>query len=152
RFANEGTRMIQSLVWKEYREQRAIWMAMAVVNGIGLVVLPRMLMPESDAGLGRTADIVHLGAALFTWIYGLVCGSMLLANETETGMMVFLDILPVGRLQLWLSKVLAGSILLLGQVAVLTGFLIGLGHGQSTEQILGTVLAMLFFGFFGISW
>src|SRR6185437_6357073 len=120
--------MIQALLWKEYREHRAIWLTLTVGGGTCLFGLARLM--ESDSLMtyhdGVREPLQGL-AVLLTWTYGLVCGSILLAGEREEGTMTFLDMLPMRRLQLWLLKCLIGVVLFLGQVAVLTGFLIGLG-------------------------
>ena len=66
--------------------------------------------------------------------------------------MTFLDMLPARRIELWLVKCLFGLLLLLGQVAVLTGCVVGLGITETIGQLLGTLLAMLVFGLFAMSW
>jgi hypothetical protein len=144
--------MIRALLWKEYREHRSIWLALAFVSGGGLYGLSRLMVPVWGLSYTGARDSLQSVAVLFAWTYGLVCGAMLLANENEAGTMTFLDILPVRRLELWLVKCLFGVLLLLAQIAVLTGFIVGLGIVEAIDQFLITLLAMLFFGMFSLSW
>ncbi|HMC65855.1 MAG TPA: hypothetical protein VKI65_13030 [Gemmataceae bacterium] len=135
--------MIRALVWKEYREHRAIWLAIAAIAiclGYGLA-----------AGYGLTAPIISDGSGsrdlppdptwLETWtafplivsglmlatVYGLVCGAMMLAGEREANTQAFLDILTARRAGLWFGKLLIGLALtclqglLLGAVAFSLG-------------------------------
>ncbi len=144
--------MIGALVWKEYREHRAIWLSLAIVSGAALFGLTRLMAPEGISNGTGTRESLQAVAALLAWTYGLVCGSMLLANEHEAGTMTFLDMLPVRRLQLWLVKGAIGAILFLGQVAVLTGFVMWLDLTENGRQMAWTVATMLFFGLFGMAW
>lgn len=144
--------MIRTLVWKEYREHRAIWLTLAVVGGAGLFGLSQLMAPEGFLGSSGARESLQTVAVLFAWTYGLVCGAMLLANEQEAGTMTFLDILPARRLQLWLVKCSFGLLLLLAQVAVLTAFVVGLGIVVTTGQLLATLVAMLVFGLMALSW
>lgn len=144
--------MIRVLLWKEYREHRAIWLTLAFVSGAGLYGLSRLMGPLWGLSYSGARESLQSVAVLFAWTYGLVCGAMLLANENEAGTMTFLDILPVRRIELWLVKCLFGVFLLVAQVAVLTGFVVGLGIAETTGQLLFTLLAMLFFGLFSLSW
>ena len=45
---------------------------------------------------------------LSAWGYGLVCGSLLLAGETEGETQSFLDSLPLTRRRLWRVKAVIG--------------------------------------------
>jgi len=144
--------MWNALMWKEYREHRAIWLTMSLVGGAGLYGLSRLLGPTWGLGYNSSHESLQSVAVLFAWAYGLICGAMLLANEQESGTMTFLDMLPVRRLELWLVKCLFGLLLLVAQVAVLIGFVVGLGITTTTGQLLATLLAMLVFGAFAMSW
>lgn len=144
--------MIRSLIWKEYREQRAIWLTLAVVGGGGLYGLSRLMAPEGFLSDNGSRESLQTVAVLFAWTYGLVCGAMLLANEHESGTIVFLDMLPARRLQLWLVKFSFGLFLLLSQVAVLGGFVIVLGITDTSAQLQATLLGMLVSGLIALSW
>ena len=153
--------MMRTMLWKEYREHRIIWLTMLVVNCGVLIGLSNM-----DNVLGwrpSESKLLMLGpaAALLVWAYGMICGAMLLAGEREEGTLNFLDTLPLSRLRLWLVKGQLGLILLGGQTVVLCGCLAAL---RSTEQptLLGGVnvsqplwpfvLGMLLLGMVGLAY
>jgi hypothetical protein len=144
--------MMRAMVWKEYREHRAIWLALALVGGAGLFGLSRLMAPGGVFATHEAAESLQVVAILLAWTYGLVCGSMLLANERECATLSFLDMLPVRRLELWLAKGLIGLVLFLAQVAVLLAFVLGLGITETVGQTVLTLLSMLFFGLLGMSW
>lgn len=144
--------MIRALMWKEYREHRAIWVTLALGGSAGLYGLSQLLGPVWGLSYHSARESLQSLAVLLAWTYGLICGAMLLANEAETGTLTFLDMLPVRRLEVWLVKALFGLLLLLAQVAVLIGFVIGLGITETVPQLLGTLLAMLAVGLFAMSW
>ena len=144
--------MIRAMVWKEYREHRAIWLALAIVGGAGLFGLSQLMAPNGALATHGAAESLQAVATLLAWTYGLVCGSMLLANERECATLDFLDMLPARRLELWLVKILIGLVLFLAQVVVLTAFVFALGITETPAQSVLTVLAMLFFGLLGMAW
>jgi hypothetical protein len=144
--------MMWAMVWKEYREHRAIWLALALVGGAGLFGLSRLMAPDGALAMHEAGESLQAVAILLAWTYGLVCGSMLLANERECATLTFLDMLPVRRRELWLVKALIGLVLFLAQVAVLLAFVLGLGITDTIGKTLLTLLSMLFFGLFGMSW
>jgi hypothetical protein len=144
--------MIRALMWKEYREHRAIWLTLAAVGGAGLFGLGQLMAPDGFFSHGAARESLQSVAALFAWTYGLVCGAMLLANEHESGTLTFLDMLPARRLELWLVKCSIGLLLLVMQVAVLACVVVGLGITETMEQFLPTLLAMLLLGLLALSW
>jgi len=145
--------MMQAILWKEYREQRSVWVTLAVFGGAGLYGLARLL--ESDSLMayhdGLRAPLAGT-AVLLAWTYGLVCGAILLAGEREGATLTFLDMLPVRRFQLWLGKCASGLVLFLAQVAVLTGVLIGLDAGEDAWHTAMVVLWMVLAGLVAMSW
>jgi hypothetical protein len=145
--------MIQAMLWKEYREQRAVWLTLAVVSGAGLFGLMRLMAPDGVLGIhSGVRESLEAVAVLLAWTYGMVCGSILLAGEREGATLTFLDVLPIHRLQLWLIKWMIGLGLLFGQVAVLVGVVIGLGITETAWQTVSVALLMLFFGMLGMAW
>jgi hypothetical protein len=144
--------MIRALMWKEYREHRAIWLTLAVVGSAGLFGLSQLMAPDGLLGSSGARESLQSVAVMFAWTYGLVCGAMLLAGEQEAGTMTFLDILPVRRRELWLVKSFFGLVLLVTQVAVLAGVVIGLGLVETPAEILLMLSAMLLFGLLALSW
>jgi hypothetical protein len=144
--------MIRVLLWKEYREHRAIWLSLALVGGVGLFALSHLIPSFWGLSYEGTRDSLRSVAVLFAWTYGLVCGSMLLANEAETGALAFLDQLPLRRWQLWWIKCLFGLILLALQLAVLMGVVLGLDIADTPRQLAATLGGMIAFGLFAFSW
>ncbi|HEY7156480.1 MAG TPA: hypothetical protein VH575_21110 [Gemmataceae bacterium] len=144
--------MIQAMIWKEYREHRVVWLALAIVGAAGLFGLSKLMAPESITAGSGAQEMLQAVAAILAWAYGLVCGAILLAGEREMATLTFLDLMPVRRLQLWLVKCLFGLVLFLAQVAVLGVVVVGLGIAQTVLQMAGTVLAMLLVGLFGMVW
>jgi ABC-type transport system involved in multi-copper enzyme maturation permease subunit len=120
--------VIVSLFWKEYREHRSVWIAMALLAVISLAVAAEALLPQGIKGASEdnVASLVG-GALILTAMYGLVCGAMMLAGERESRGMGFLEALPLSRAELWWSKCLFGLIfvLLYSAVVIATGVAVG---------------------------
>jgi hypothetical protein len=135
------------LIWKEVREQRAAWLTLVLTAAGVEAVLGRLVSDYYRAEL-------LIGALwVVAWAYGLVCGSMLLAGETEEGTQPFLDAQAVTRRRLWLVKVSAGLLLLAAQMATLVGigYLSPGGAFLAQRAALG-LLGLLFFGVVGYAW
>jgi hypothetical protein len=125
--------VIASLVWKEYREHRSIWIAMAVVTVASLVIATEWQLPQGWKQ-GEQDSVASIVAAAFilSGMYGLVCGAMMFAGERESRGMPFLDTLPLGRGELWWAKLFIGAVfvLLFSAVVIATGAALGLvGRG-----------------------
>jgi hypothetical protein len=131
--------MTAAVLWKEYRQQRAVWVAIAML-AILLVVILAVTM-----GKGTGWQVFHdrdIRAALNTVVvtlaiaYGLVSGALLLAGENDDGTLVFLDCLTGWRGVLWTRKCLAGAFFTLSQSLVLAILAIGLGFGSWHSAII----------------
>ena len=111
--------MISRLAWKEYREGRSIWLALALLGAGSIFVLPVFLdfLGQTDPRQQRGGVIIALVVLSVT--YGLVAGSMLLAGEREGQTLTFLDVLSASRRRLWHGKLLVGIVLALTQGLVL---------------------------------
>jgi ABC-type transport system involved in multi-copper enzyme maturation permease subunit len=129
--------MIITLMWKEYREQRSVWLALPAFTALMVVAVwwlleqsgPMRSMPSRrDALMGLA---VVLGAT-----YGLVSGAMLLANERESGTLVFLDALTGRRAPLWWSKLLAGVVLTLAHSLLLVAAVVLFMGGELDDPLL----------------
>ena len=143
--------MIAALVWKEYREQRVAWAALAAVGALAVFVLP-LIDSAENLDHGREA-VAALAVTVLAWAYGLICGAMLLAGERETGTLPFLDGLPGLRGQLWRGKCLAGVLLVVAQVAVLMGLAAAAGvFAASWPTAAGLFLAMPGAALVGLGW
>jgi ABC-type transport system involved in multi-copper enzyme maturation permease subunit len=120
--------VILSLFWKEYREHRSVWVAMALLAVVSLVVANSALLPQGLKGAAEdnVASVVG-GALILTAMYGLVCGAMMFAGERESRGMPFLEALPLSRAELWWSKCLFGLVFVLmySAVVIATGVVVG---------------------------
>lgn len=100
-----------SLLWKEYREHRSIWLTMVISTSLLALVLVQFTS-GGDASSTRVGlvsiPLMVLGMAA---AYGVVCGAMMFAGEREAGTMVFLDIFSGKRDLLWLCKFAIGILL-----------------------------------------
>ena len=107
------------LLWKEYRQQRAIWLVIALL-GILLVLILGLAI-----GQGSGLEVFRDGSIRPTLItiilalgvtYGIVSGAMLLAGEKEDRTLDFLDGLSGERGPVWRRKATAGALFTLAQV------------------------------------
>jgi hypothetical protein len=115
--------LIRAMAWKEYREQRAVWVAMAIVTAF-LILGPPIILTG-----GRATDLDIPGtalalAAVMSAAYGLICGSILFAGEEEFRTLPFLDRLTGYRTPLWGTKFLAGCGLVLAHALLIAAILV----------------------------
>src|SRR5260370_7544855 len=146
--------MNRVLLWKEYRQQRAIWLAIALL-GIVLVLILGLAM-----GQGSGLEVFRDGSirpALLTIVlalvvaYGIVSGALLLAGEKEERTLDFLDGLCGTRAPVWRRKATAGALFALAQALVM-GLLVlplGLGSLQTGLILLYCCLDALAWGLLG---
>jgi hypothetical protein len=89
--------------WKEYRLQRALWLAMALIAVIAQVLVAW----SAPAGHGRSdvAAIAFVLAVGLPSLYSLGCGAALFAGESEAGTQQFQRSLPAGSMTVFLAKV-----------------------------------------------
>src|SRR4051794_37696730 len=110
--------MMLTILRKEYREHRSVWLALACVSALLIVGVASAWGFAGHSG-AALRDSMRAVALILAWTYGVVCGSMLLAGERENGTQPFLDTLPTGRWPLYWCKVAAGVLFVLAQVAVI---------------------------------
>lgn len=99
------------LVWKEYRVQRAFWIAMAVL----IVILQSIVAAFFTGAEERTNLLFHFALALPAF-YALGCAATLFATEHETGTYEFQRALPVTARRLFFGKLacaIAGTVLMI---------------------------------------
>jgi hypothetical protein len=134
--------MTAVLLWKEYRQQRAIWLALLLLALLVVGSLLAFLGPESGLRVSPGSSLAS-GLSILVYClvitYGLVSGAVLLAGEKEEGTLPFLDNLSGWRRPLWKAKVGAGSILTLSLSTLLTALAVGLGFA-SWEMVLSLPL------------
>jgi ABC-type transport system involved in multi-copper enzyme maturation permease subunit len=132
--------MMRVLLWKEYREHRLIWLAMAALSGIVLLALFELLDPPG--AIPRQSDkreiIAGVGGSLLI-IYGFICGSIMLAGEYESGTVRFLDSLTGSRSRVWWVKTLVGTGLVLSQALCVCSLMFVLGAGIDTLPAMAWV-------------
>ena len=93
--------IFRRLVWKEYRLQRALWIAMALLTAI-LLFLFHVVRAERDRAVRWQ---LSAGLALPA-LYCLGCGATLFAGEREAGTYEFQRSLPVGAGTVFAAKFL----------------------------------------------
>lgn len=123
----KGRDMIRTLAWKEYREHRAVWglMAVCVTVAVGSLCLLRNVIGWQLWMWG--AGMVGL---LLAAVYGVICASMMLAGERESGTVGFLDLLCPSRALVWRTKFWAGATLTAAQAVWISSMLLcGNLHG-----------------------
>lgn len=102
--------MTAVMIWKEYRQHRHVWLALAVLAVAILVGVP--LAMGGQAGT-QTRTNLAISALVLVWVHGLVCGAALLAGEQEEGTQGMLDHLPAWRAVVWRAKLLSGLVFVL---------------------------------------
>src|SRR5262245_15622298 len=112
--------MMRVLVWKEYREGRLNWLALAILGVASVFVVPAFvaLFDPADPAAELTATLIAL--CILAVAYGVVVGSMLLTGEEEAGTLPFLDNLSARRSDVWWAKVQSGTLLVLSQGLLLS--------------------------------
>jgi hypothetical protein len=116
--------MIRALVWKEFREQVVIVVALAVL-GCGLIAAIGILNPTTADVYGWSTGRFLTDPGVLTFVMllvstGVVVGGTLFAGERERGTNAFFTTLPVARWRLWAGKIVGGGVLVLGVTAVLS--------------------------------
>lgn len=106
--------MVRAVLWKEWREQAAIIVALLALGGGVIAAAVQFGGPISDAGplefrgYGEAGRLAFLLLALTA---GTVIGGALFAGEDEAGTTGYLASLPASRWRLWRGKVAAGLVL-----------------------------------------
>jgi ABC-type transport system involved in multi-copper enzyme maturation permease subunit len=95
------------LFWKEYRQQRALWLCAAAVNAAGMFLAFNTL-PDNDKNARSLA--YYFIAIFLTGFYALGCCATLFAAEREAGTDAFLQSLPLSYRQLLAGKIGCASI------------------------------------------
>jgi hypothetical protein len=139
--------MTGALLWKEYRDQRAVWVTMVASAALFLVGVAQLA--DTEATRLEASRVV---AVAFAWGYGLVCGALLLAGEREAGTLTFLDLLPASRMQLWAAKGLGGVLLVLLQVAAVGAIGYGFRLVQGPFEVAVGVILLVLLGLHGLAW
>jgi hypothetical protein len=139
--------MIRTLAWKEYREQRGLWLAIALVAVLATLNIGLLARGGLERASHDTEIRMIMLAVLFNLIaaQGLVCGAQLFAGEKEPGTLAFLDVLSGLRRPLWRTKLLVGTLLTLGQALVLFVIIYVLQLGSWAYLLALVVVGLLTF-------
>ncbi len=137
--------MIRTLVWKDVREQLALW---------GAILFLAVLICAGTQKLRRPAEQKDFTTFfLYTLVVaqGACCGAQLLANEKEAGTLAFLDGMPSLRYHVWHTKVKLGFVLTLLQIVLSCGVALAfrLPFWQDFHWLVLTGLLALCFGLLG---
>jgi hypothetical protein len=133
--------MIASLAWKEYREQRPIWLTVAFLAAVLIFGVLEFVSPIGTARYGTDKYLTLRSICLALSIgYGLVVGALLFAGERESGTLDFLDMSAGRRLTIWVTKTIvgaAGVLILARLLAAILGWLGSSGAVSVPALLLG---------------
>jgi len=105
--------MIRALLWKEWREQRAIAFAGAGLAVLIPVIVVAMAAASRTPDFRDTADVVPFLFAMVVWpLFAALAGATVNAEGASPGSAAFLFSRPVPRGVLWLIKVCIGVVAL----------------------------------------
>ncbi len=112
--------MLKALLWKEWREQRAITAA-----GLGLALLTPALLTAWAVGSAGARDLwvaaelsAFVSAAIVWPLLAAIVGATTGGDELSRGTLRFLMSRPVSRERIWLTKTLTGAL----SLAAVVGF------------------------------
>lgn len=97
-----NTAIFWRLVWKEYRQQRALWLAIAAA---GLVFQVAVLIYCALNGVSNLPEKLFTVALSVPILYSLGCGATLFAGEHEADTFSFQQALPVAAGRVFKAKV-----------------------------------------------
>lgn len=134
-----GTHIFWRLVWKEYRQQRDLMIAIGVIALMFYGIMLAWAYVEN-----RSMDSVafyHV-AFMLSAFYALGCGATLFAGEHERETFAWLRSLPQGRGQTYRAKLFAGAATVVAVLTILSLLALAIARGiptGSVHQTLGTV-------------
>ena len=96
-----NTAIFWRLVWKEYRQQQSLWIAIALA---GLLFQVAVLVYCALYGIGDLPNKLFTVALGVPILYSLGCGATLFAGEREAGTFPFQQSLPVSAGHVFRAK------------------------------------------------
>lgn len=105
--------MIRSLLWKEYRETRMVWLTVAILGAMSVFLMPPIMAALQLGGTVEQRSSVVALLVVLNITYGLIAGALAFAGEREARTLTFLDTLTGNRGGIWWCKFLAGSVMAL---------------------------------------
>ena len=100
--------MLKAIVWKEWRQQRALVLAILILMPIVLGVFGWVSGIFADGVGGPVAEKLGSICWLVACFQAIVTGSVLFAGESETGTLDFLDSCSAERSRIWFAKMASG--------------------------------------------
>jgi hypothetical protein len=125
--------MTTVLLWKEYRQQRAIWIAVAV---LAVLLVTTVALATGQGSGWEVFQEYHVRPTLNMLLlclmvaYGVCAGAATLAGEREVGTLPFLDNLISQRGPIWQTKALAAVLFMLLHSVFLSVLGLGLGFAS----------------------
>jgi hypothetical protein len=147
--------MNRALCWKEWREHRLIWLAVAVLAVVVVGGAYFTLAPAGAASLARDEGLQTLLLATLLVLavaYALVCAGMMFAGEREAGTQVFLDMLAGQRLTIWRTKAVVGAVLSVAQALLLLALGLALGLFRDPSSFWSWCLFLVLFSLCTFGW
>ncbi len=132
------------LFWKEYRAQRALWIAMAVLTAFLLWLTFEFSLNPYEGSLA-----LYRLAVAFPALYALGCGAMLFAGEREAETYEFLRSLPLSPWHVFASKI-AAALLAVVSLHCLTWLLAAWLNDWKLPNAHERLLLWTTFGLFGL--
>ncbi len=143
--------MIAALVWKEYREHRNVWVALAGLAALSIAGMFYLLDPPGVvSSFGGKHTLLMFAGFVVAGTYGVVCGAMMLADERDSGTLPFLDALTARRTPIWRTKLLVGLIFTLLQALFIATLVVPFVPRQA-EQPHETQVLIVFAATIGVA-
>jgi len=144
--------MIPAIMWKEWRDQRAIACTILAFGMLALGLTAQFVAGSSGQNIMESAGARELMALAVAYLAGSVCGSMLLADDKEVGTSDFLDGLPCSRRSLWFGKTTYGLSFTFAMCAIIASMAIAFDCIDSRVSAWAYALFILMTGLHGFSW
>jgi hypothetical protein len=125
--------MIRAMMWKEWREQRAVAATVLGFGAAALYLTAQFAEPMTGGRAWEGGGPRELMALALAYLAGAVSGAILLADEKEVGTLEFMDTLPSPRRTVWVGKAVAGGVLTAGQCLAIA--LVAVGVGSIDERL-----------------
>ena len=115
------------IAWKEYRTQRPLWLAIAV---LAVLVQLGVQIAATVSGQAISEQVLFAIAMVATAVYALGCGATLYATERETGTFEFQRGLPLAWRPLLAGKAGFGAVSVVALALLLWSVTIALAGGR----------------------
>lgn len=144
--------MIRAMLWKEWREQRTVALAVLSFGALSLYLTAQFADPVGGGSAWERGGPRELMAVALAYLAGAVSGAILLADEKEVGTLEFLDTLPCRRRTLWVGKAVAGGLITIFQCGVLALTAVALGSTDDRMSPQSYGLLVVLVGVLAYAW